>query len=307
MPHDADGELDLTGVAERNIITVPNTAFRLDLRDRWVTISHWYDRKALFPREPRMDDVRQSAIPDCFLLAALHSTIQVNPKLILRMIRDLRGGWVVVRFFDAGAPVYYKIQKDYLTNPNLDIARHGAPWVYMVEKAFAHYRLLRNFQCTPLSWNERTRTWDRGARRAARTYREALTGGQPHEVFPILTGGQGAVHDIDAEVGSSRPASTLVHIVRVELDDLVLSAEQQAAFRAVFGAFTGPRVLDLVRNNTQDKRMALVSLFYPVGGNNYEKIVRAENLATYFNTHYAALQPATRLAIDTYIGDNFPG
>lgn len=308
MPHDANGTLAADAIPARQIREVRNTAFPLDARDRWVTISHWYDPKDIFPHVPRPDDVRQSAIGDCFLLAALHTAIQVDPALIEGMMRDLRGGWVVVRLYDNGTPVYYKVQKDYLANDGLAIARHGAPWVYMVEKAFAHHRLRNHYQCTPLVWDARTNTWSKGARREARTYREALSGGQPHEVFPVLTGGEGRVEDIEAERPTSGPGGTLLSIIRIGMDDYIdLNEQQKTALREVFGRFTGPQVVDLVRNNTPQKRVALVTQLFPGGGADYEKIVRAESLATFFDTHYAALQPATRAAIDGWIAGHFPG
>ncbi|MBF0543941.1 MAG: hypothetical protein HQM08_05900 [Candidatus Riflebacteria bacterium] len=62
-------------------------------------------------------------------------------------MRDLSGGWVIVRLFkpDSDEAVYYKLEKNRLVSQLLPEDRHTAYWVYMFEKAFAFHRMQYDF------------------------------------------------------------------------------------------------------------------------------------------------------------------
>ncbi|HET7540481.1 MAG TPA: C2 family cysteine protease [Polyangiaceae bacterium] len=102
-----------------------------------------------------MNDVKQSQIGDCWMLAPLSAIAMQNPQLIRDRIADFGNGDYSVTFRKItgisifGPPSYteYEIPANDSFNPgvghakpgDLDIFGHGEIWVELVEKAYATY------------------------------------------------------------------------------------------------------------------------------------------------------------------------
>ena len=95
----------------------------------------------LFPDgDPKRDDVKQRDSYACFLLAPLADMAEKNPKMIQDMIKDNNDGTATVTFYtnNQGNRVPFKVRVD-KTLSGMD--PNSAPWVGIVEKAFAASRL----------------------------------------------------------------------------------------------------------------------------------------------------------------------
>lgn len=98
----------------------------------------------LFLHTPCLNDIRQNTFRDCFLMSATQSLVQINPEYIYSMFHDLGNGDVVVRLYRVllseetmdylCIPNYIKIRKQFDTG---NVYNGGAPWVQMLEKAYA--------------------------------------------------------------------------------------------------------------------------------------------------------------------------
>ncbi|OZA00945.1 MAG: hypothetical protein B7X99_02435, partial [Rhizobiales bacterium 17-65-6] len=145
MPHDVNG--DLSGFDPKALTTVRDSDFALQRGDSFSKISTFLHKTDLFPHTPQISDAAQDRLGNCFLLSALNSIVQIDPTLISGMMKDLRGGSVVVRLYDDdGTPIFYKFEKTYVTFSSGFLKRsglqnHNAYWVYMIEKAFAWFRI----------------------------------------------------------------------------------------------------------------------------------------------------------------------
>ncbi len=196
-----DGQLQLppeyNGQLYTDSVDIPAGRGRLYYPINWFGIKH-----ALFPHAPNVLDIHQAAIGNCYLLAALQAIVERQPDTILNMLRDLRDGTVVVRLFrsqlngqPAGTPIYIRIQKTRLAslNPFADPIKHDAPWVHMIEKAYAVLR-----RCI-----ERTQYREPITKfhRPANDIVEALDSGRPEDSLKILLGADAVVgrHHIDKE------------------------------------------------------------------------------------------------------------
>jgi hypothetical protein len=103
----------------------------------------------LFVDRPTYDDAIQGNTPDCYLLAALGSLAETDPRAISQMITPLGDGTYAVRFIrngeenfvrvDAELPAYYGI---YPANANL--TPDDELWVALTEKAYAQFRYGQN-------------------------------------------------------------------------------------------------------------------------------------------------------------------
>jgi hypothetical protein len=304
MP-DPNGDLDVAAIPSGAITEVRDQDFILDAGDSFETISHWYSRQDVFPHTPMVQDVKQRGIGDCWLLAALHCILDSDPGLICGMMRDLRGGWVVVRLYHEGNPIYYKIEKSNLTNRTVQVDGHGAPWVYMVEKAYAAYRLrVLKVEVKPKTWvkEDGVLKCREGAKRRARTYREALSNGHTDDALKALLNGAVLRVTIDDERRNSAAAVGLFDLFT--LRDLTDIREgQRTALQEAFGSETSVEARDLVANFDIRKFMVLSEMRDNYG----EKTVRRDQIKRFLDSHYGGLQPSTRQKLDAYIDALFPG
>ena len=91
-----------------------------------------YER--LFPHgEPKISDIKQTNIGDCYLLASLISMVSTNEgrKFIKKVVQDNHDGFVTVSFYGSNRKII--IEK---TVPK-GISTKNALWVKMIEKAYA--------------------------------------------------------------------------------------------------------------------------------------------------------------------------
>ena len=309
MP-DPDGDLKVSEIEPNKIIEVPDSAFAHEKDQTFKTISHSWARKDIFPHVPEIDDVRQIRIGDCFLLAALHSIVQVNPALITGAMRDLRGGWVVVRLYDKkGDPLYYKIEKTYLvTDPgflqtNTDLQGHNAFWVYLLEKAYACFRLnIEKHEVTPKEWVKKDGRLQlkEGKRRPAVTYVEALSGGHSHNALQTLLGGQKLKIDLSIE-GSESVAAAILHrmIMCRSLADMTES--DKAAFKAVFGGLDSTAAPEFIGQFAISKMIKYMGLTCSY------KVLRRDPLEKFFKTEYLGLSGASMEFVLAFVRTHFPG
>ncbi len=106
-----------------------------------------YEKSAmpLFPHEPRVSDVRQGTLGDCYLLAALAGIVRSNPGYIKQILRDNGDGTVSVRLYQSvpglfGAtflPRYMKLEKSEVKVAGENLYAWNSLWVQMIEKAYA--------------------------------------------------------------------------------------------------------------------------------------------------------------------------
>lgn len=107
----------------------------------------------------RADDIKQSQIGNCYLLAALKSIAQRNPELIEDMIAQRPDGTVVVRLWDrkeedgniSFTPVEYHLDNTVIYHAE-KMNTHHAAWVYLVEKAYMLHRLRHNEDTANRPW-----------------------------------------------------------------------------------------------------------------------------------------------------------
>ncbi len=167
---DKDGELILP--ENHNIITVTDDEFKIKTNHNFVKMSSFFKsyKRSMFENEPAPTDIRQGGLGDCYLLAALQSLVERNPKIITSMIKDLRHGWVVVRLYSNGIqPRYYKVEKTQLEGDNDPVQFHRAAWVHMIEKAYVYYRI---------STHQSTSAY----------YDDVIRGGYTHEAIGVICG-----------------------------------------------------------------------------------------------------------------------
>ena len=111
----------------------------------------------------------------------------------------------------------------------------------MVEKAYAAHRLLvEHHEVTPKEWvidpESGRREQREGAKRAARTYVEALTGGFSHDALQTLVGG-GKVRLLLRPEG--KESAAIVNLYQIVCCRSVASASvgEREAFQTVFGPY----------------------------------------------------------------------
>jgi calpain family cysteine protease len=116
----------------------------------------WASRKPLFTHAPTLRDVRQGAVGDCYLIAAIDAILSKpgGAALIQAMMREDHDGSIVVRFFRERAdapqhldPEYIRVKTSVLERGvGGALRRRGAPqasgalWVKVLEKAWAAHR-----------------------------------------------------------------------------------------------------------------------------------------------------------------------
>ncbi|MBQ0037629.1 MAG: hypothetical protein KBS74_03055 [Clostridiales bacterium] len=95
----------------------------------------------IFPHEPRMNDIKQMLLGDCYALAGLQDMARLYPQKIKDMIKDNGDGTATVRFFEKRGstyrPVYVKVDKVQARIGGLISA--GADdclWANIIERAY---------------------------------------------------------------------------------------------------------------------------------------------------------------------------
>ncbi len=101
-----------------------------------------FDGRPLFSSAgPKMDDIQQGYLGDCYLLAGLGAVALDNPTLLKSYVVDFDDGTYGVRLGDN----FYRVDSDLPVKSSGGLAYAGlgvenSLWVAVVEKAFAQYR-----------------------------------------------------------------------------------------------------------------------------------------------------------------------
>jgi len=130
---DSNGELDLSGVANIEILSNPGARGGGGLN----TAHYQIVSGPLFPKDPAPDDIQQQQLADCFLLAGVLAilTRERGPETIRGLMKE-SGGRVVVRLYDSGGKArYVSIEKS--IRKNEEKHNGGAIWATLLEKAYA--------------------------------------------------------------------------------------------------------------------------------------------------------------------------
>lgn len=100
----------------------------------------------LFEHDPCMEDIKQSNLGDCYLLASIISLVKTSPHAIRDMMKDHLNGTVTIRFYDIEpttpptyTPRYITVKKSrpIHTDTQKPAFAAGALWVSLLEKAYA--------------------------------------------------------------------------------------------------------------------------------------------------------------------------
>jgi hypothetical protein len=134
MPGDPNGSLVVP--KEANVERLPDP--KIEKLHKYSTV-----QGKLFEHDPRPDDIKQGAIGDCFLLAALNSILHRpdGSRLIQEMMKDNLDGTITVRMMRAGQPHYVRINKSIVWRFGSAMHNRGATWVSLIEKAYAAFAL----------------------------------------------------------------------------------------------------------------------------------------------------------------------
>lgn len=301
MPHDKDGELNLTAVAPDSIVNVNDSFFTRSPDESYKKISWLGHKRNIFKTSPSVNDITQSGIGDCALLAVLLSITRKAPQRILGMMRDERGGHVVVRLYhiDTGQPIYYRLQKTYLSKKNANVTGHSAYWVYMMEKAVAYYRIaVEKYKYKPYSIvGNAIQLQDETE---ARTQIEALSGGKEHRLFKLLLGGN--AEEIGVNIANNNVAAKFFELVSIAPGD---EQKNVPLLQKVFGSEQSAEALDFVAHFNVATKLAALGGHGAFTGE--LGVLRRKRMAAFVDTHYNGLQPQTRQKITSYLESLFPG
>lgn len=99
----------------------------------------------LFVGEPRMKDVNQGGVGDCYFVASLAAFAEFSPDVLLNAVVDLGDGTYAVRYYKDGIPVYVRVSNQVPAGPYggygyAQPGETGAVWAPVMEKAFAWFR-----------------------------------------------------------------------------------------------------------------------------------------------------------------------
>lgn len=96
------------------------------------------EEKSLFEGIPKVADIHQGHVNDCYFLSALTTIVAKDPDYILKAMKDNANGTVTVRFYKEGKPVYVTVKKEVPVNiMGRDVGAQRSLWVQMMERAFA--------------------------------------------------------------------------------------------------------------------------------------------------------------------------
>lgn len=121
-------------------------------RTGFTTDIHWRkkDRTPLFCHEPRISDLNQGEVGDCYFVATLAAVVNREPDLIKQNMKDNGDGTVTVRFFREALfgdpkPFYVKVDKSIAGGEqSYKNGLTGAMWPKLYEKAFIASGLRKN-------------------------------------------------------------------------------------------------------------------------------------------------------------------
>ena len=182
---------------EKDVIDIKDKKIKYGLFNRKTKIT-----KPLFPDEsgmPVLKDVKQGYTDlDCYFLAVLMSVVNKNPKVIMDCFPDYpkNGNKEEIEEFNAGKKIkvrFYKVKWGYVGNDykccpdgTVDIILDktalrggGAPWVRILEKAFAVYRA-KGYDSDAII--------DENLKRINSRNIDGLNGGSSAAVMTIITG-----------------------------------------------------------------------------------------------------------------------
>ena len=101
----------------------------------------------LFDGTPKLFDIHQGALGDCYFIATLGETAYRNPLLIKRMFLDNHDGTFTVRFFRFGKPCYVTVDRQLPVNAHGQFVfenrgdavknTYNVLWAALAEKALA--------------------------------------------------------------------------------------------------------------------------------------------------------------------------
>lgn len=94
----------------------------------------------IFPNSNLKDDIHQTIFGDCFLLSSVLTILnQPGGEAYIREMMYQEGTTVVVRLFDPNTkkPVLIRVQNSIHQENNETTVAHRAPWVHILEKAYA--------------------------------------------------------------------------------------------------------------------------------------------------------------------------
>ncbi|HEX8911067.1 MAG TPA: C2 family cysteine protease [Humisphaera sp.] len=94
---------------------------------------------------PKMDDVRQGGLGDCWFMSGLASVAKAKPDVIRQAVTELGDGTYAVRYFDDGAAKYYRVDAQLARKNSNNAVIFAQPgnnslWVPIMEKAYAFHR-----------------------------------------------------------------------------------------------------------------------------------------------------------------------
>ncbi|MDO4530569.1 MAG: C2 family cysteine protease [Bacillota bacterium] len=142
-------EEELEKIKEGTVAYVENTIYSQNMEESNI------QDIPLFLHEPNINDVKQSAIGDCWLVSAISALVRSSPEFIRSMFHDTGDGDVIVRLYQAERygeritsnqamqkdresirifPVYVKLRKHYETGWGNAC---DCTWVQLLEKAYA--------------------------------------------------------------------------------------------------------------------------------------------------------------------------
>lgn len=98
------------------------------------------------PAGPRLTDIAQGALENCYMLAALGALADRSPAIIRSSMTSLGDGTFAVRFFAPSGDVYVRVDADLPVTESGAMAYAGfgaqqSIWVAIFEKAYSFYRL----------------------------------------------------------------------------------------------------------------------------------------------------------------------
>jgi len=108
-----------------------------------------FSNNPLFVNGPKVSDINQGAVGDCYFLASLASIANGNPMLLQQAVTPLGDGTYAVRFYRYGQEVYLRVDGYLPVTSGRQLAyaktgQGGATWVAIMEKAYAFFRSAGN-------------------------------------------------------------------------------------------------------------------------------------------------------------------